>query len=159
MTSGRGTQDARRRALKNILRKRKPRTQQDLVDALRERGFEITQSSLSRDLASLGARKVDGVYRLTGDGDGPGDGGQAYPTLAELQPFVRGVKPAGPNLLVISTRPGLAQTVALALDSMAMPEVVGTIAGDDIVFVATPQRRTQRSLEKRFEHIFQGEPN
>lgn len=155
-TSIRGSQEARRRALKSILRRRRPRTQQDLVDALRERGFEITQSSLSRDLVSLGAHKVDGVYGLTGDDEGGADGGQVYPTLAELQPFVRWVKPAGPNLLVVSTRPGLAQTVALALDSMAMPEVVGTIAGDDIVFVATPQRRTQRSLEKRFERLFQG---
>lgn len=153
--AARGNQEARRRALKSILRRRKPRTQQDLVDALLERGFEITQSSLSRDLTSLGARKVDGVYRAAGDGEGGEAAGQAYPTLAELQPFVRWARPAGPNLLVVSTRPGMAQTVALALDSMSMPEVVGTIAGDDIVFVATPQRSSQRSLERRFERIFE----
>lgn len=154
--SSRGTQESRRRALKSILRRRRPRTQQDLVDALLDRGFDITQSSLSRDLASLGAHKVDGVYQLVAEGDSIDDTGEAYPTLGELQPFVRWVKPAGANLLVISTRPGLAQTVALALDSMAMPEVVGTIAGDDIVFVATPQRTAQRGLERRFERIFQG---
>ncbi|RKY21760.1 MAG: arginine repressor [Planctomycetota bacterium] len=153
---GRGTQEARRRALKSILRRRKPRTQRDLVEALQDRGFEITQSSLSRDLSSLGAHKVDGAYRLRAASDGLDDAGEAYPTLGEMRPFVRWVKPAGPHLLVISTRPGLAQTVALALDSMAMPEVVGTIAGDDIVFVATPQRSAQRSLERRFERIFKG---
>ncbi len=60
------------------------------------------------------------------------------------------------NLLVMATRSGLAQTVALALDSMAMPEVVGTIAGDDIVFVATPSRGSQRRLEDRFERLFPG---
>lgn len=154
--STRGTQDSRRKALKALLRRRRPRTQQDLVRALEEKGFAITQSSLSRDLMHLGARKVDGAYRLVSGEEEEAEAGQAYPTLSELQPFVRSVRPAGPNLLVIATRPGLAQTVALALDSMAMPEVIGTIAGDDIVFVATPQRRAQRSLERRFEHIFEG---
>jgi len=154
--NSRGTQDARRRALKSILRRRRPRTQQSLVDALEEKGFHITQSSLSRDLMHLGARKVDGTYRLGSDAESAEEGGQLYPTLSELRPFVRSVRPAGPNLLVVSTRPGLAQTVALALDSMSMPEVVGTIAGDDIVFVATPQRRSQRGLERRFEHLFDG---
>ncbi|MFT7465436.1 MAG: transcriptional regulator of arginine metabolism [Pseudohongiellaceae bacterium] len=149
--NSRGTQDARRAALKSILRRRRPRTQQNLVDALEEKGFHITQSSLSRDLMHLGAQKVDGAYKLAAEGDSQEDAGQLYPTLGELRPFVRSVVPAGPNLLVVSTRPGLAQTVALALDSMCMPEVVGTIAGDDIVFVATPQRRAQRGLERRFE--------
>lgn len=153
----RGSQESRRKALKTILRRRRPRTQQDLVEALESRGFAITQSSLSRDLASLGARKVDGAYRLPGDDEGLEEQGQAYPTLHELRPFLRWVKPAGPNLLVVATRPGLAQTVALALDSMSMPEVIGTIAGDDIVFVATPHRRAQRGLERRFERIIQGD--
>jgi transcriptional regulator of arginine metabolism len=54
---------------------------------------------------------------------------------------------------VVCTRPGLAQTVALALDSMNMPEVTGTVAGDDTVFVATPSRRSQRNLERRFGRL------
>jgi transcriptional regulator of arginine metabolism len=152
--NSRDRQEARRRALKGILRRRKARTQADLVTALQEKGFEITQSSLSRDLAFLEARKSDGVYRLMSEQESNQEREQLYPTLAELQPFVRSLRPAGPNLLIVSTRPGLAQTVALALDSMSMPEVVGTIAGDDIVFVALPDRRAQRSLERRFEHIF-----
>ena len=151
--NSRGTQDARRAALKSILRRRRPRTQQNLVDALEAKGFRITQSSLSRDLMHLGAHKIDGAYRLSVEGDDQDDSVQLYPTLGELRPFVRSVVPAGPNLLVVSTRPGLAQTVALALDSMSMPEVVGTIAGDDVVFVATPQRRAQRGLERRFERL------
>lgn len=148
-----GSQQKRRSTLKTLIRRRRLGTQQELVDALAERGFEITQSSLSRDLAHLGARKVDGAYRLATDADVEEEGEQLYPTLSELQPFVRSARPAGPHLLVIATRPGLAQTVALALDSMTMPEVVGTIAGDDIVFVATPNRRAQKSLERRFERL------
>jgi transcriptional regulator of arginine metabolism len=135
------------------LRRRRIRTQEELVEVLQERGFEITQSSLSRDLMHLGARKLDGAYRLVADGEDGEDPTQGYPTLAELQPFVRALRPAGPNLLVVSTRPGLAQTVALALDSMNMPEVTGTVAGDDTVFVATPSRRAQRNLERRFGRL------
>jgi transcriptional regulator of arginine metabolism len=152
----RGNQESRRKALKSLLRRRRPSTQQDLVAALRAKGFHITQSSLSRDLQFLGARKVDGVYALGSENQDDNQTGLAYPTLAELEPFVRGVRSAGPNLLVVATRSGLAQTVALALDSMAMPEVVGTIAGDDIVFVATPSRGNQRRLEDRFERLFPG---
>jgi transcriptional regulator of arginine metabolism len=151
--TARGNQDARRRELRLLLRRRRLRTQEELAEALRERGFQTTQSSLSRDLTALGARKVDGSYRIVSETEAGEDTGQVYPTLAELQPFVRALRPAGPNLLVVSTRPGLAQTVALALDSMAMPEVVGTVAGDDTVFVATPSRRAQRSLERRFGHL------
>ncbi|HEX5010337.1 MAG TPA: arginine repressor [Planctomycetota bacterium] len=149
----RGHQEARRRELRLVLRRRRIRTQEDLAEALRERGYEITQSSLSRDLTSLGARKVDGSYRLVSETDAAEEAGQLYPTLSELQPFVRALRTAGPNLLVVATRPGLAQTVALALDSMSMPEVVGTVAGDDTVFVATPSRRAQRSLERRFGRL------
>ncbi len=98
----------------------------------------------------LGARKVDGAYRLLDESELDEVSGQKYPTLTELQPFLRAVRPAGPYMLVVSTRAGLAQTVALALDSMSMPEVTGTIAGDDTVFVATPSRRAQRNLERRF---------
>lgn len=149
----RGNQEARRRALRLLIRRRRIRTQEELVEVLQERGFEITQSSLSRDLMHLGARKLDGAYRLVGDGEEGDDGSQSYPTLSELQPFVRALRPAGPNLLVVCTRPGLAQTVALALDSMNMPEVTGTVAGDDTVFVATPTRRAQRNLERRFGRL------
>ncbi len=151
--TSRSSQDARRRTLRLLLRRRRLRTQEDLVAALQERGFEITQSSLSRDLMFLGARKVDGTYRMVSESEAGQDGAQKYPTLAELQPFVRALRAAGPNLLVVATRPGLAQTVALALDSMSMPEVTGTIAGDDTVFVATASRRAQRSLERRFGHL------
>ena len=153
MTTLRGSQATRRRELRMLLRRRRIRTQEELADALGERGFETTQSSLSRDLMSLGARKMDGAYRLVSDSEHADETVQKYPTLAELQPFVRSLRPAGPNLLVVATRPGLAQTVALALDSMNMPEVVGTVAGDDTVFVATPSRRAQRSLERRFGQL------
>lgn len=154
--AGRGNQDDRRRELRKLLRRRRIGTQAELVQCLEERGFSITQSSLSRDLVAVGARKADGAYRIESEAEAVDETGEKYPTLAELQPFVRAIRPAGPHLLVVQTRPGLAQTVALALDSMNMPEVMGTIAGDDTVFVATPARRAQKNLERRFELLLAG---
>jgi len=154
--NSRGNQEARRKVLKHLIRRRRLSTQQDLVGALEEKGYAITQSSLSRDLQFLGARKIDGVYRVLSEAEVGEQTGQDYPSLTELEPFVRAVRAAGPNLLVVATASGLAQTVALALDSMSMPEVVGTIAGDDIVFVATPSRAAQRLLQDRFAFIFPG---
>jgi transcriptional regulator of arginine metabolism len=145
-----GVHEARRRALRQILRRHRSRTQEELVQALAEDGFRITQSSLSRDLAQIGALKVDGVYRLESELGPAGAEDLVSPSLAELQPFVRSLRAAGPHLLVVLTRPGLAQTVALALDSLALPEVVGTVAGDDTVFVATTSGRAQRTLRRRF---------
>ena len=150
---GGGTRDERRRALRALLKRRRVRTQSEISEYLGHRGFDITQSSLSRDLVSIGARKLNGAYRLVDEDAAGGDGSPHYPSLEQLRPFVVELKAAGPNILVVTTRPGLAQTVALALDSMGMPEVIGTVAGDDTVFVATPNRRGQRALEKRFGSV------
>jgi len=150
-----GTRDERRRALRALLKRRRVRTQSEISEYLGQRGFDITQSSLSRDLVSIGARKLNGAYRLVDEDGSGGDGSPHYPSLEQLRPFVVDLKQAGPNILVVTTRPGLAQTVALALDSMGMPEVIGTVAGDDTVFVATPNRRGQQALEKRFGHVLQ----
>lgn len=150
-----GARDERRRALRALLKRRRVRTQSEISDYLGQRGFDITQSSLSRDLVSIGARKLNGAYRLVDEENDGTEGTPHYPSLEQLKPFVVDLKTAGPNILVVTTRPGLAQTVALALDSMGMPEVIGTVAGDDTVFVATPNRRGQRALEKRFGHILE----
>ena len=74
---------------------------------------------------------------------------------AELPDFVvellRGMQPAGPNLLVIRTAIGAAQRVALALDRCGWSEIVGTVAGDDTVFTATANGRHQRQLLSRLQ--------
>ncbi len=113
--------------------------------ALRSQGFSVTQSSVSRDLAELGAIKVEGRYVLpiaAGTGSGVSE-------VAEVAAALRGIRPAGPNLLVLLTPPGRAQWVGLAIDRAAYAEVVGTIAGDDTVFVATSGRRGQERVVAR----------
>ena len=121
----------RRDAVARLLRTRRIGTQEDLLAALEEAGFQATQATLSRDLARLGARRVSrpegAFYELP---DGPdGDG------LAALRPLVAGMA-ANPSLVVIRTFPGSAPAVARAIDLARLPEVLGTIAGDDTIFVA-----------------------
>ena len=115
---------------------------------LADQGFEVTQGTLSRDLARLGARRTSGseggtVYELPLEGTvsvSPG-------LLEALDPLVRGVRDNG-ALVVVHTTPGAAPAVALALDQARLPEVLGTIAGDDTVFVAPMQAASASRLTR-----------
>ena len=71
--------------------------------------------------------------------------------LLDVGGLVRGMQPAGPNLLVIRTGAGAAQRVALALDRSGWPEMVGNIGGDDTVFVATDSAASQKILLAKIE--------
>ncbi len=102
-------------------------------------GIETNQSSISRDVRELGLVRVGGRYvpaaRLVeADIDGPG----IYDS--EL---ITSLKPVGANLIVIHTHLGAAQVVAVELDRREWPEIVGTIAGDDTVFIAVGSRAAQ----------------
>lgn len=140
----------RREALKRIIRTVRVGRQADLVRLLEREGFEVTQSSVSRDLRDLGVAKLGDRYVLAEDaaGAGPAAG------LEAVADFVQGLQPAGPNLLVVRTTIGAAQSVALAIDRAAWPEIVGTISGDDTIFVATADARAQRAAADRLRSIF-----
>lgn len=115
-------------------------TQNDLVAALRKKGVSATQVSISRDVAELGLVKVGGYYRAA-----TADSGAHDPELP-LRAFVRAVKPAGTNLTVVRCDAGSAPRVGLALDGLDLPGLVGTLAGDDTVFVACDSASAQKSL-------------
>ena len=119
--------------------------QQSLVDALTAAGHVATQSSVSRDLRELGAVKTGRGYELP----------QAEQVndahIAAVTGFMRGVHPAGPNLLVVRTAIGAAQRVALAFDRSDWVEIVGNIGGDDTVFVATDSGAAQKKLMSKIE--------
>jgi transcriptional regulator of arginine metabolism len=76
------------------------------------------------------------------------------PGLAEVAHFLRGAKPAGAHLTVVFTMAGAAQAVAIALDRAGWPELVGTMAGDDTIFVATASAADQKRLVRRLESSF-----
>lgn len=145
------TTEARREAIRRLIRGRTVATQEDLRGMLAAQGFEVTQGTLSRDLARLGARRAPGagggtVYELPSEG-GAAPGGR----LEALDPLVRGVRDNG-ALVVVHTTPGAASAVALALDQARLPEVLGTIAGDDTVFVAP----LQAASASRLTRVLQG---
>ncbi len=123
------TADRRRDAVARIIRSRRIGTQEELLAALEEAGEHATQATLSRDLARLGARRVSrpegAFYEL---------GPEADP-LALLRGQVASVS-ANASLVVIRTVPGSANAIARAIDLAQVPEVLGTIAGDDTIFVA-----------------------
>jgi len=141
----------RQRAIQDLVEQRPIRTQQELAAALRARGFRATQATISRDVAELGL------------GKGSRDGRAAY----ILPPRLRDTDSSGEDrlrrllsdvpvefrvanlLLVIKTLPGSAHAVAAALDRTRWPEIVGSLAGDDTVFVATADKVSLRRLRDR----------
>ncbi|MEA2599967.1 MAG: transcriptional regulator of arginine metabolism [Acidobacteriota bacterium] len=145
MPSSREIREGRRKALLDIvIDNRLIRSQTELQELLRERGIEATQSSISRDLREIGVRRVKGRYTLriwktVTDGE-----------FKDVVGFVQQVRPSGTNLLVIMTSPGAARVVAFAIDSAGWPEVIGTVSGEDTLFVATPGEKEQKELMQRF---------
>lgn len=139
----------RRNAILRILRGARVRRQEDLVDLLKADGFEVTQSSVSRDMRELGVLKAQGRYLPPGD-----EVARAQGDFAAISRFVREVKPAGPSLTVVKTTIGAAGSVAVAIDRAEWPEVVGTISGDDTIFIATQDGAAQQRLVERLHTHF-----
>lgn len=148
----------RRRALLRILRAGDAATQHQLVAALSAEGFDVTQATVSRDLHELRAVKVrhgnEVAYRFPEDV--PRLRGRRDDLAAELAEFAIDVKEAG-TLVVVTTPPGHASAVARAIDLAHVPAVCGTIAGDDTIFVATPDAATAHDLAAQWRlEVFPG---
>jgi transcriptional regulator of arginine metabolism len=146
--------DRRRNAIRAVLRRFRITSQGELLERLKGRGFTVTQSSVSRDLRDLDVIKDDGRYRLPETAPHPdGTNGTGIETL------LRSVMPAGPNLCVVHTAIGAASRVGLEIDDAAWPGVVGTVAGDDTLFVAVPGRREQVQVMKRIQDLLKTRRN
>ncbi len=134
------SEKAKRQAiLRELVEQHEITSQEQLVQMLSERGITATQASVSRDVRELGLIKVHGRYvplsRLAEEN------GAAVPTIeGEL---VINITPVGANLVVVHAVPATAQTVAAQIDAAKLPDVVGTVAGDDTVFIAVPSRVAQ----------------
>lgn len=141
----------RRLAVAKLLRENAIERQSELVELLRTAGFAATQSSVSRDLRDLGAVKLKNRYSLPDDeSDGNGD------SLRQVAEFVRDIRAAGANLLVVKTAIGAAQRVGVTLDRTGWPEIVGTLSGDDTIFIATSTAAQQRRLRARLKQSLEG---
>jgi len=125
-----------------LISTRRIHTQEELVEALAREGWDGTQSSVSRDIAALGLIKVDGAYHRPL----PDERRTVDPNALRIREGVLRADPAGDALVVLRTPPGEANSVAVAIDRLAWPEVVGTLAGDDTIFVATQNKTTQQRI-------------
>lgn len=142
-------QHERRNAILRIIRGAAVRNQDELVRLLQREGVEATQSSISRDLRDLGVLKASGRYLPPLE-----DASRAQTDFETLRQFVRGVAMAGASITVVKTTIGAAQGVALAIDKAEWPEVVGTISGDDTIFLATDSARAQSAVVARLRSLF-----
>jgi transcriptional regulator of arginine metabolism len=142
-------QHERRDAILRLLRTGEVRRQSELTQLLRKSGFVATQSSISRDLRELGVLKASGRYLPP-----PEETIRAQGNFSVIAQFVRELKLAGPTLVVVKTTIGAAQSVAVAIDRGEWPEAVGTISGDDTIFIATTDARAQRRLLARLQSLF-----
>jgi len=139
----------RQQALLRLVQQQKLATQQELVRALKGAGFPSTQATVSRDIVELGLVKVarDGTHTYAAPtAVASGGGTERLRRFCEDYP-VEGVIAA--NLVVLRSPPGTANAMAIALDTSGLTEIVGTVAGDDTVFVATSTERHARSLLTR----------
>ena len=136
--------DRRKRLVKilELISTRSVHTQEELAEALAAEGWDVTQSSVSRDIAALRLVKVDGFYRRPPP-DLP-DGGD--PDERRIAEGLLAVSRSGDAMLVLHTPPGEASRVGAALDRLAWADVVGTLAGDDTIFIAVKDRTAQRRL-------------
>ena len=123
-------------------------TQDELVAGLRERGVDASQASVSRDIAALGLIKSGGRYARPRLPEPTGD-----PLVDRVRGHILSLQRSGENLLVLSTPPGEAPGVSLALDRMDLQGVVGTLAGDDTIFIATAGREGQSAVANILERL------
>ena len=133
--------DLRQKKLLSLISAKPFATQAELRDSLERAGVPATQSSLSRDIEELGIVKHRGHYTV------PRSNGAAARGLL-------GLDLAGDNLLVARTEPGLASAVAVKIDGAAISEIVGTLAGEDTIFVAVRDQKSQRSVMKQIWKLF-----
>ena len=143
----------RQQTLLRLVNEKRLATQQDVVRALRSAGYAATQATVSRDIVELGLVKVarDGTHVYAPPVVVPASGGiERLRRFCDEYPVQGAV--AG-NIVVLRTPPGTANALAIALDTSGFPDVIGTIAGDDTVFIAARDPARARSINRRLNEM------
>jgi transcriptional regulator of arginine metabolism len=145
---------ARRQAvIRDVVQREPIRSQEQLRRRIRAEGFDVTQATLSRDIREIGLVKggADGAYQAPAQvAANPVNAASLLQrALADYLTRVSRVQ----QLVLLRTGPGQAQPLAAALDGARLPEVVGTVAGDDTILVIAPDARRARALVKRIEEF------
>jgi transcriptional regulator of arginine metabolism len=137
------TKEKRQQKIRSLIQSSNISRQDELTELLSEAGYSVTQSSISRDLEQIGIVKVHGFYAL------PQTGGST-PKFGLLS-----LKTAGENLIVARCESGLASAVAVRIDNAKVSDLVGTIAGDDTIFIAVKDAKAQKSVMKKIWELFE----
>lgn len=143
----------RQKCIKDIITQYDVETQEELIEMLRNRGHEATQATISRDIKELKIIKVATEYNTYKYALTPQDDTRTTAKYSSiLKQTVINIEYAG-NLIVLKTYPGMAQAAAAAIDSMEFNEIIGTIAGDDTVFIATYSVEHSRLFMDKYKSI------
>lgn len=136
------TKNYRQGQILKLIRTKKINTQDELARELREQGIETTQVTLSRDIREMGlAKTADGYREILPDPTGP----SLAQVMAEYLLDVR----LAQNFVILKTSTGSANSLAVALDQEDWPEVAGTVAGDDTVFIACWDNQRAKTVQER----------
>ncbi len=139
----------RQNAIRDVILQKKIGSQEDLKNALAENGFAISQATLSRDLKEMGVVKSHGhsesYYTIQEGRYGSSNSGSG----------VLGLEISG-NIAVVKTLPGHASMLALLVDRKQLPEVAGTIAGDDTIFIVLRANATAERTRKALASVLPG---
>lgn len=143
------SKNARQGRIVEICRTGQVRSQEEMSSLLEKEGFSVTQATLSRDIRELGLVKVRGCYGISGEMIG------SPPDEVLRRAFAQYVVRTGvsDNIVMIRTSPGNAHSVAVVVDAAQWPEVLGTIAGDDTVFVLLRKSSMGKKLLARIEEL------
>jgi transcriptional regulator of arginine metabolism len=143
----------RQSVILDVIQRQPVRNQEQLRRLVRAAGFDVTQATLSRDIRELGLVKggAAAAYQPPGVAGGNGHSPKALLNRAVADYLTRVDRVQ--QLVVVRTGPGRAQLLGVALDSARLPEVIGTIAGDDTILVVTPDARRARALVKWLEGL------
>ncbi|MEQ9570359.1 MAG: hypothetical protein RLN75_09235 [Longimicrobiales bacterium] len=146
-----GAKRARHEAILELVRTRRVTSQEGLRELLLDRGFDVTQATVSRDVRELRLVKTpeaDGAGRYT-----TAEGHDSTPALSGLLPALFRSAEGSRNLLVVRTLAGGAQPVALAIDGEDWPEVLGTLGGDDTILVICRRDVDTARVRERLERL------
>lgn len=136
------TKNYRQGQILKLIRGQRISTQEELARELKALGIETTQVTLSRDLRELGlAKTADGYREILPETAGPELGRVVAECLLDVR--------LAQNLVVLRTSIGTASTLAVALDSEDWPEVAGTVAGDDTIFIACWDNQRAKEIQER----------
>ncbi|MBN1566534.1 MAG: arginine repressor [Acidobacteria bacterium] len=140
---------ARQGKILEVTRKRQVHSQEELSSILRQEGIDVTQATLSRDIRELGLVKMRAGYRISEE---------SHPVLPDemlrraFKQFVVRTDVSG-NIVMIKTSPGNAHSVGVVLDAAQWPEMLGTVAGDDTVFILLRNGRYGKKVLGRIQDL------